>query len=183
MATYGSAPTVSYKAATYAQNGITPAQRPDIKPFEFSQETLMYPQYLRQLGEMTAQRGFEQGQRTLGLGNAAQSYQGLQNQANLQRMGAYSQAGQAQLGVDVARANAMNDYYANLMRLYGMDISRTSGGTGNISIGGHTGGGGGGGYIRMGSGSGYGGTYTTPFGPGGSSGPVYNQSGQATSLA
>lgn len=145
---------------------------PDISKFQYSQDALNAPTYMRQLGEANAQQAFQnQARYGAQLGNSVQGYQKALTDRNNARLSYMNQAGQAQMGVEGQQRSAQENYQDQLAKIFGLNVTQrgqemdylgsfNKGGGGGSSwssvLGGGKSSGGGGGFIGMGSNPGQG---------------------------
>ena len=178
-----------YNASTSSTGAPIAAQpqprltAPTLTPYQYNTESTSYPTYLRNLGENTAQKGFQRATNRISMGNSFQQLQHAQDELNNNRLGYMSQAGQQELAVQNALAAQQDELNKLLTQLYGYDVaqrgqdldyagqlanaqakasesSRSSGGGGASLGGGNSQGGGGGTYKALGSTPAPAGSYT-----------------------
>jgi len=115
----------SSTASFTASNGTAPIPAPNMNGFTFSQDSLNYPAYLKNLGENMAQQQFQsQVNQGLRAGNAGNSYLKAQDQMNMARLNYMGQAGQQSLGVDKAQADEVARRNAEILQRYGIQVGQ-----------------------------------------------------------
>lgn len=112
----------------YAKDAISRSPQvasPALQQAGLSQAAQQYPTYLRNMGENMAQQSYQsQVNQGIRQGNAPNAYLQALNARNQARLGYMTQAGQAQMGVDVAGAGLLNDYQRLLLSRYGIDVGQ-----------------------------------------------------------
>lgn len=97
---------------------------PNLTPFKYSTESQSYPAYLRNLGELQAQRNYQQTLNRATMGNTNQQFMHAQDALNASRLGYMGQAGQEELGIQNALASSQNEFNKALAQLYGYQVQQ-----------------------------------------------------------